>query len=472
MKSNTKKLLQLRITIQGKLRSFETYLKKNPLLSLFVILVLLLGVIALNSYLRRPVVEDELVRTPKSVSLFSVGDAPRIVVSASVTQSDVLTVYAQAGGVVRQIHVAPGEQVWAYKTLVSLSSNYYGGNALTIQRRLAELQNEQMQDTYQLQKDSIASQREQAHLREESAEDQREIAEKSINETRDLLELNEILLSGIDVALASATQSAEISALQSQKAQLLSGISQIKQGLRQSEYAANDDSAQAKLSEEQKVATLRQLDIQEKALDMNKEMTELQLKLARVQEATMYPASPFAGVVERVFVQPGDLVNPGAPLVTLKTEQGSTTLVARVSRNIAENVSHIQPTLLQHQGEVLELYPSHVSSVPTDGGLYSIQYVLDAEAAKTVSDGAYVSLSVPLGSEDTNSVLPYVPLEAVYQSEKESTLHILRDGRVMSQKVELGLVQGRFVAVTSPLADGTQIILDRDVIEGQEVVAE
>ena len=121
---------------------------------------------------------------------------------------------------------------------------------------------------------------------------------------------------------------------------------------------------------------------------------------------------------------------------------------------------------------MLELYPSHVSSVPTDGGLYSIQYVLDAEAAKTVSDGAYVSLSVPLGSEDTNSVLPYVPLEAVYQSEKESTLHILRDGRVMSQKVELGLVQGRFVAVTSPLADGTQIILDRDVIEGQEVVAE
>jgi multidrug efflux pump subunit AcrA (membrane-fusion protein) len=454
-----------------KLKKAEKFALKRPFVSLFIILAILLVVISINSFLRKPKVEEVVEEQIKTVAIYSVGESPRIQVSAKVEESNVITVVSQAGGIVQSVSVEVGQKVWAYKQVAALSSNYYGGSAATIQRQLAQVQNENVLETFDSQKDLISKQRDIANLQGDNAEEMRKIADSSLGETRALLTLNETMLSGVDGALLVATTSAEVTSLTAQKSQLLAGINQIKSGLRQAEYQANEDKPPYNLATTAKDLTIKQLELQEKALEMSKEISSLQLKLARVQEATMYPATPFAGIVERIFVKKGQMISPGTPIATIKANTGSTQLIALVSKDMASKVNITEPTMVNIEGQMVEIYPDHVSSVATDGLLYSIVYSLDSQYQNKLNHGSHVSISLPIGSIDTNAIIPFLPLESVHQSEQESTIFVLEDGKVISQKVELGSINGRFVEIKNGLSNQTAVILSRDVIEGQAVEA-
>lgn len=458
--------------IQRKLKQINSFSKRKPFLSLFITLFLLLVVIIVNSSLSQPPKVNEDPEEIRKVVTYSIGETPRVALSAKVEESNVIDIYSQTAGVVKRILVEPGQEVFAGQQLFSFSSDYYGNSAPALQRQLAEVQYDNVVETYDIQKELIREQRNIAQLQKDNAEELRKIADSSLGETRDLLELNESLLSGIDLAISVATDSAEISSLQSQKAQLLSGINQIKSGLRQAELQADEDKPPFKLQNSSYDLTIKQLDLQEKSLAMSKEISHLQFKLARVQESLLYPGTPEAGVVERIHVQKNDVVNPGMKLATVKAKAGVSKLVVKVSKDMASQISSFEATTVEIGGELVEIYPDHISSVPTDGKLYSVVFTLPMDYQNTLSNGSSVMISVPVGTVDTNSVIPFLPLESVYQSELETTVFILADGEVQSLPVELGVVSGNFVEVRSGLENGDQIILDRNVIEGQKVVAE
>jgi len=473
MKKNIAKLKKYKLYKAGlkKLQVVNSFSKKRPLLSLVTTLVILLIVIALNSFLRKPEVVSETEETVKSVSIYSVGQTPRINLSARVVESNVIDIYAQTAGVVQRVLVEPGQKVSAGQQLYSFSTDYYGNSASSLQRQLAQVQYDNVMENYDTQVELINGQRTVADLQKENSDELKRIAQSSVDDTKGLLELNESLLSGIDLAIEAATDSASVSNLKSQKSQLLSGINQIKSGLRQAEYQADENKPPYELQQSSYEMTRKQLDLQEKSLAMSKEISGLQLKLAKVQEALMYPGTPVAGVVERVYLEKGKMVSPGYKLATIKANQGSSKLVVSISKELADKLNSFEATYLMIDGNQLEIYPDYVSTVPTEGKLYSAVYTLPSEYQNKLANGSLVSISIPVGTIDTNSVIPFLPLESIYQSELENTIFVLKDGKVESMVVDLGTVNGNYVEIKSNLGSDLQVILDRNVVEGQLVEA-
>ncbi len=453
-----------------KLTHIEKPLRQRPLISFFGFLIILLSIIAVSSFLRKPAEEStEIVAPTKTVQTVAIGQAPKIRVNGQVEKSGVLTLVAQAPGVVSSIQVEPGQNIRAGQTVVSMASNYSGGNIPALQAQIAQKQLENLENTYPQQKDLISKQRSVAEKQETNAEELRGISRDSISQSQDLLDLNEEILGSLDAILATATNSAQILQTKQLKAQVLSGVTQLRQQIAQTEYQSNNEKAPAQLAELQRDITLKQLELQEKSLELNREVTTLQAQVARVQVASMFPSSPFTARVERVHVKRGEFVQPGTPLVTIDCDFLTTQVIAKVPAGIAQQLNSLEPSIIQLGSETLELLPDYISQEATDGQLYSVQFTLPIEATEWLTDKSFVSVELPLGQADTTSSVPFVPLDAVHQNELRAILYVIIDGKAVAREVSLGSVQGRFVSIESGLEPGDQVIVDRNVVAGDQV---
>lgn len=455
----------------------KTFIQSRPFAAFFVTLGLLFVLILLGSTVFKAKPADEHTEAPtKQVESFTIGSSPKISVQAEVEKSGVIKIVAQAPGIVSSINTYEGETVNRGKALVNLSSNYYGGNASSIQRQIAQQQYNLSKDTLDTQKDLIGKQKQVAEKSDSNNDEMRDIANRSLEETRGLLDLNESLLNSLNSSLPALEASNSgglnnpvVAQAYAQKAQLQSGVNQLRQAVRSTELQASGDRPPAELSNLQREITLKNLEIQEKSLLMGHEVAKLQLALAQVGEAAMYPTTPFQGVVERVHVRVGESVNPGQTLVTISGVEGKIILEAKVPSATAKNLSKLEASQITIKGQTIDLMPAYVSSEATSGQLYSIIYHVPDEYQAFFTDGGYVSISIPVGAPDTNSVVPFIPLDSVFQTQEESTVYIIENGAAHSRKVELGDVQGSFVSVLEGLGPNDEIILSRNVVEGDKV---
>ncbi|HEY9664139.1 MAG TPA: HlyD family efflux transporter periplasmic adaptor subunit, partial [Allocoleopsis sp.] len=240
-----------------------------------------------------------------------------------------------------------------------------------------------------------------------------------------------------------------------------------KASVRNLELSSNDDKPQAQLTALQKDITLKQLEVQEKALDMNKKVTGLQAALAGVNAQTMLPASPFAGVVQRIYVRPGQQVNPGTVLAEVSSPDQKITAVVHVPEEVVRNMTLNESSDIYLDDSVYSVTPIFISQEATDGLLYSVIFVLDSDAP--VTDGEYVTMRIPVGTSTTHKAVPFIPIDAVYQTQDKSYLLVVRDHKAVSREVKLGTLFGSYVEITTGLQSGDRVILDRTVVEGEEV---
>lgn len=468
MKQTIRKVIQIIQTSLGKL---EKRAKTYPVLSLLVLMVLFIATVVAGAWFRT---EDSITLAepqPVSVSVYRIGEAPRVSVFATVEKTGVITIAAQTPGIVQNIAVSAGDEVGAGKALVSLASNYYGGNALSVQRKIAQLQLDSLEDRFPEEIELLQQQRTFAEKVDTNADELRDIQEKSIKETQDVITLNEAIIAQYDDIITSSTVSAEVRAAQQAKSQYASATNQLRQALRQAEYQSGGDNPPAGISNSQKDITLSQLALQEKALKLNKELTTLQLQLARVQEAQMYPGTPFAGTVERVHVRKGQQVNPGTPLVTLYCDTLETILTASVPKSIASQVSLLEASEILTASGSITVFPTYVSQVPTSGDLYTIEFSIDADQAAQLSDKSVVEISLPVGYQDTGATLPFVPVDAVHIAQDSAEVFVIEGDVVTAKPVELGEIQGTYVLVKEGLTVGDKVIKDRFVVPGDVVKA-
>lgn len=473
------KILNLkRATRKAKLLSSyaNALAKRRPMLSFFIFLGLLFGIIALNSILTPKPKEEEIKTKVKEVSTYKIGSVPKMSFSARVDKENVIQIVAQTPGIVANVNVTEGQTVWRGTNLISLSSNYSGSNPLSVQTQLAKIQNKNIQDTYQAQKDLIGKQRELADRSRDDAQKQREITGKSLDETRNLLSLNDSIVSSIDTNLQTlqnnntgGVNDEAIAQTKQLKSQFQSATNQIRQGLRLSEYQENSDNPPTKISEIQNDITKKQLDLQEKSLELSKETSALQLRLARIGEASFFPVSPFKGVIQKVHVGIGENVIPGTPLVTLSGEKKEAKVIALVAHDVAKNISKIEDSILSINGKSYPVEPQFVSYEATDGLQSSITYPLPEEAYDLVANNQYITVDLPIGYPDTIKTLPSIPIDIVFQTQDGSYVYVIEDGKAKNRKVELGSVVGKYVTVTSGLKEEDQVILDRFIITGQPV---
>lgn len=448
--------------------------QKRPLLSLGAILLLLLLFIVLGSVVRRPDIdESEEEEVISEVDVYSIGEVPRASFQAVIEKSGIVSIVAVSGGIVNTVHVQAGQNVSQGTLLVSLSNNYSGGNALSLQRQLASASYTTALQTQELQKELIAKQREIAAKNDENSDELRDISDNSIEANESLLEFNRGIIDSLESNLEDLESNPAgnedlILSTKQMISQFRSGVNQLEAGLDQTRYSTDDDNPPAKLSDLQREVTLKQLELQEKNLSLSLETSRLQLRLAQVQEAVMFPTAPFAGVVERVHVKEGTYVNPGSVLVTLHGEQ-TVQAIARVPREIARSVSAVEPSVFLIGNETYETAPFYVSTEATDGRLYSIQYALPEHFQDLLTHKSFVSVEIPLGYPDTGKTIPFVPIESVYQTQDSAYIFLFEDGFARSKEVELGSVQGQYVEIRSGIDTGALVILDRDVIDGEQV---
>ncbi len=392
-------------------------------------------------------------------------------VQAQVEKSGVVTISALSPGVISEIPVSPGDVVDRGTILVSTATNYQGGDAAALQVSIASRNLRNSNETYDTQKELIQKQKELATRVDENSDEMREISAKSIDETKSLIALNDEILAAFDASITASTDSGTISDLKGVKSQTVAANNQLKNALRNTEFSSSDSEPPAEISNLQEDITKKQLDIQDKAIDLNRDVTRLQLAIAQVQAAAMSPAAPFAGTIQRIFVKVGQAVQPSTPLVIIAqaVEKDPIVAVAYVPRDTAKKVSYLEPSILSIGNSRYEAFPTYITQEAVKGTLYAIYYPIPEHLSGFVTDTAYITVQIPIGVFDTGAVVPYIPIDSVYQTQNESYVFTVNRGKAASKKVLLGNVIGNYVEVKGGLGNRDRVILDRTVIGGDRV---
>ncbi len=478
----TRKALTPRVNSVNKRKNifykkFIGHAKKRPIATFLGLLLMLLGLIIISNVINKPKPEARETSLPtKDVEVYTIGESPKITVQAQVEKSGVIRVVSLGSGVVQSINVEVGQEVGAGTNLISMSTNYQGGNAFSVQRQLAQVQYKNASDTYKTNKEIIEKQKELAEKSDQNADELRNISNQSLESTKSLIGLNNEMLTTLESQQADLEASnvggandAAILQTKQLRSQLMSGNSQLEAGLRASEYTGSSDKIPAEISNLSRDIAIKQLDLQKKALGLNLEVSRLSLTLAQINEALMYPATPVNGVVERIFVREGQVLSPGMPIAQISGASDSLIAVAYLSREISQGVGQASASTLHVGNESFESVPFYISREATDGSLYTAQYAIPQEFSSQVTDKGYITIEIPVDFPNTGSVVPFVPIDSVFQTQDQAYLFVVKNGKAESKKVNLGQVLGRYVEVTKGLVESDQVILNRNVISGDPV---
>jgi multidrug efflux pump subunit AcrA (membrane-fusion protein) len=320
-------------------------------------------------------------------------------------------------------------------------------------------------------------QRDIAEKANTQASELREITRISADDTRALVNENQTTLDNLnnqitqltasntnganDAAIAQATQSRNT---------LEGALAQLKSGLRTADYQGNSEKAPAEIANTQKELTFRQLELQEKGLEVSRDIANLNLKLAQISESLMAPVSPFAGVVERIYVTKGQNVAPGTVLAQVTGTVKSGTAVALVSKDIARQISKLDASKMIIGSDTKDVTPTYVSQEATDGALFSVSYIVPSDLLSQLTDNDSVSIRIPLVKNESTL---YVPIDALYQSGDTSYLFVAieRDGKMYAQEkeVKLGNINGSYSEVIDGLETQDKVIVNRNVVSGDIV---
>lgn len=465
--------------IKNKFSSIKTYIEKNPRKSFYISLSVLLILIIISNILgSEKATELQTETAPKEVRVLTMQEKPVITVSAKVDKSGVLTISALTGGVVSKIYHSEGSQVKKGTTLASIATDYSGANTFALQASLAQTQYQGAVSTYDDQKNIINKQREIAEKTYDNSQQLNEITIKSIDEIRSLSDLNKDIISRIDanIAVLEADPVANadlILASKQVKSQFLAASNSASQALRQIEYSTDLDNPPQQLNNLSKELTLANLAVQEKMLDVSLKAAKISANIAGAAALATKPSAPFAGVVQKVFVNVGQPVSPGTPLfvISQRIEDDPITAVAYLSRQIAASICQTCTSTLYLDGKKLEIVPDYVSSEAVAGELYSIKFTIDDQYSPYIANKSSISIDLalltPQDSEQNSNI--YLPSDAVVLTEEGAYVYIVKGAKAQSTPVQLGQILAGLVQITKGINPSDKIILDRTVVDGTPV---
>lgn len=447
----------------------------NPIRSLIISLILLLALLfagqKLSSINNN---EKQDIADIKEVEVFYIGEAPSVTLSGKIKKTQNLDIVAQTSGIVSRVNVSNGQNVYKGTNLLSIGTNYYGSSALSTQKTLAETQYNNLKNTFDLQKDIISKQRDLANENNSLSDDLRDISEQAATGTRDLISVNEVIVAELEDRLETlentnvggSNDDLILTTLQL-KSQFLAGLNSAKSTLNTLELD-EDNEAKSKISTDQKELAIKQLDLQEKALKLSLETSKLSLDLAKINESLAYPAAPFNATVVKIHVNPGAAVQPGQRLVTISGSNNETTLELEVTKEIASLASQTLVSTIEINGAKYELTPTYISTESTNNNLYTIIYQLPNDLE--VSENQVVSVQVPLSYPDGIDSFVNVPIDAVHLNQDSAFIYVINNNVAQSKEVTIGNINGNFIEITSGLTDQEAIIINRDIVDGDNVM--
>ncbi|MBT8293276.1 MAG: efflux RND transporter periplasmic adaptor subunit [Eudoraea sp.] len=207
---------------------------------------------------------------------------------------------------------------------------------------------------------------------------------------------------------------------------------------------------------EEKSATQKELD----DITANFSMAEARLEAARQMKNEVNAQfsyadirAPFSGVVTNKFINPGDMANPGIPLLEIEApgKYQVLTLVPESEITKIKQGMEVQVSLNSLdeniQGEVVEVS----SSSKNTGGQYHVKVSLSETSAPVLS-GMYATIKFPVTAEN-QSRAALIPIEAVVHKGQLSGVYTVSESNTaLLRWLRLGRSYGDRVEVLSGLS--------------------
>lgn len=405
MKSKVKKIFA----------AINKFISAHALITFYLTLASLLGLIALSNYWRIKQTEnnDQPEAPPTQVSIYQQQQAI-ISAPAKIVHQGVIEIVAQQGGVVQKINAKEGQQIKKGSTIAQLSSNYQGGNLSALQL---------------------------------------EIAKKNFLATH-----------------ANYWDQTKIEQIDQELKQNTAWVTYTETNPGRSNFGGNGDAYTA-FSGQQNAQLLQiQSEITNRQAQLGLDNAELNYQLAAISASLMRPSSPLAGRVEKILVNRGQLIAPGQTIAIIKANDNQVKLQLTTSENIIRYLDESKMAFFTYNQNSFATAIDYLSSTPTRENTYQINFSVPAEYVDSLPNNAYGKIQLPLKVSDK----PLLPINSIYQSHQQSFVYVVETNEagelIARQKpVVLGEVIGQLVSIDSGLAISDQVILSNNLLDGQRI---
>lgn len=452
--------------------SFTTFLKKRGLVLAIALTVVLLVVTGVAVATQQKPVQEETQPERRALQVETViygQESLTEEVAGTIKNLNAITLVAQSNGPVSRVNVFEGDQVQRGAVLMNQETAYAAGNAATVQRQISQKNLESAQESLDSTVETVAKQREQADKNRDNQTELKEISESSILETEDLIAVIETQVDALETAIETAPTVDDENTLRGSLINAQSNLNTARQNLRTVRYQTDEDEEYILLQDISKDLVYKTTEIQLKTAEIQRDIAKLQLRAAQITEATTRVTAPFAGVIEKVYVQPGEYVNPGDPIAVLR---GNTELCLQMSipGSLAKQIDTDQPLVVTlPDGQTISLGINHVSAAPVNGQLYEVLAGLPEQYHQQVYDEQSLSVALPLYELSALAGAAFVPLDSVFITSNQEFVFVNVDGVAEQRLIETGAILGDSIEIIDGLLPGDEVIVDRRVIAGQLV---
>lgn len=190
---------------------------------------------------------------------------------------------------------------------------------------------------------------------------------------------------------------------------------------------------------------------------------------ARLEQARI-EAPADARVLART-VEPGQIVQPGKPLLSLALA-GPMQLVAQVDERFLDQLKVGQPAMVVADAFATQRFAAHVLSiapvVDPQRGAIEVKFALVQTPPAFLREDMTLSVEVETGRREHALVLPLTTLRSP-TADSRATVLLAQDGRVQERKVRLGLRTLDAAEVIEGLLAGDAVLLGRPLKAGARV---
>jgi|SRR5208283_2170623 len=182
---------------------------------------------------------------------------------------------------------------------------------------------------------------------------------------------------------------------------------------------------------------------------------ETQLRARKRQMEKMTITAPFEGEVSAVFAHPGELVNPGSPIVTLITT--SRLVEAKISEEDFANIKEGQKATViflpygefLYNGSVEKILPT--ADPETQRHLVDL-HITDIQPEKLVP-GITGEVTILVGRRHAEAI---IPRRAIFNE----SVYVVSDGTVELRRVKTGYVWLRGAEILEGLKEGEKVVVE------------